>query len=117
MATAHLHMMLDELEMKSHEDLEKPDPVKILLDNSSAVAMGHSFKDTKHTRHIWRRYHYVRQGELSGMHTLEWIPKEYQLADIGTKPLTKVDLLPRLKFMMVDIEKEGGDGNNLVQEG
>ena len=31
----------------------------IILDSKSAQAMGNSFRDTAHTRHIMRRYHYV----------------------------------------------------------
>ena len=42
---------------------------------------------------------------MSGIPKLEWIPKDYQLADIVTKkPLTKVDYY-------------GAESNNLVQKG
>ena len=50
--------------------------------------MGASYKDTKHTRHIMQRHHYVHEGADIKKHTLIWIPTEFQLADLGTKVLT-----------------------------
>ena len=35
----------------------------IVLDNKSAMRMAKNDKDTKHTRHISRRVHFVRSGE------------------------------------------------------
>ena len=35
----------------------------IVLDGKSAMCMANSGKDTKHTRHIARRMHFVRNGE------------------------------------------------------
>jgi hypothetical protein len=47
--------------------------------------MGNSFRDTKHTRHILRRFHYVREEVDSGRFRLFWIKTDDELADIGTK--------------------------------
>ena len=55
------------------------------LDSKSAIAVGNSFRDTKHTRHITRRYHCVRVGVDSGRFSLWWIDTDDMLADIGTK--------------------------------
>ena len=49
--------------------------------------MGNSFRDTKHTRHILRRYHFVRTGVEANRCKLLWIAMLGQLADIGTKQL------------------------------
>ena len=81
MATNHLAMILDELEGRT----EPRKAIPILLDSKSAIAMGNSFKDTKHTRHIMGRYHYVREGVDSGRFTLHWIGTDDMLSDIGTK--------------------------------
>ena len=97
MATAHMKMLLEDLEMQ-----ELSDPVPIIVDSKSAHDMGHSFKTTKHTRHILRRYHYVKEGQKEGHHELMWIPSEYQLADIGTKSVTRKDLESRLTYLYVD---------------
>ena len=85
MATTHLKMMLDELE--GNKD-PSSNPVPILLNNRSVIDMGASYKDTKHTRHIMQRHHYVHEGADIKKHTLIWIPTEFQLADLGTKVLT-----------------------------
>jgi len=85
MATSHLRMFLDELESLPSES---PSPATaIFLDSSSAIAMGNSFRDTKHTRHILRRYHFVRVGVEANRYKLLWIATLGQLADIGTKQL------------------------------
>ena len=99
MGTAHIKMLLEDLEL-----VEISQPTPILIDSKAAHDMGHSFRSTKHTRHIMRRYHYVREGQLTGEHELTWIPNLYQLADIGTKPVTKTDLNNRLKYLFVSAE-------------
>jgi len=81
MGTDHMSMLLDEL-----EGTEGPrHNVPLILDSKSAIAMGNSFRDTKHTRHIMRRYHYVREGVDAGRYKLYWIKTDQELADIGTK--------------------------------
>jgi len=56
MATSHLRMLLCELEGIEDADVA---PTTMFFDSKSAIAMGSSYKDTKHTRHYMRRYHYV----------------------------------------------------------
>jgi hypothetical protein len=93
MATTHVHMILQDLE----HQLDKTSlPLPILRDSKSAIAIGTSFKDTKHTRHILRRYHYVRDAFNTKRFTPHWISQEFQLADIGTKNLGG----PRHNFLL-----------------
>jgi len=66
MATAHLRQFLEDLDL--HLDNEKRS--KKPIDNRSAVDMGASFKDTQRTRHMMRRYHYVREGIDNKQHAL-----------------------------------------------
>ena len=47
--------------------------------------MANNGRDTKHTRHIARRMHFVRNVEKCKMHKIEWREGGLQLADIGTK--------------------------------
>ena len=61
-------------------------------------------KDTKHTRHIARRMHFVRNGEKCKMHKIEWCEGGLQLADIGAKNLSEPDLTPIMKYTMVRLE-------------
>ena len=80
MGTTHLMILLNELEQDYIHD-----PVSIYLDSSSAIAIGKSFNDTKHTHHILRRYHYVRAGIGAKQFNLQWINTVNELTDIETK--------------------------------
>ena len=66
--------------------------------------MAKNGRDTKHTRHIARRMHFVRNGEKCKMHKIECCEGGLQLADIGTKNLSEPDLTPRMKYIMVRLE-------------
>ena len=44
----------------------------IVLDSKSAMCMDQNGKDTKHTRHIARRMHFVRNGEKCKMYKIDW---------------------------------------------
>ena len=66
--------------------------------------MANNGEDTKHTRRISRRMHFVRNGENCKMHQIEWCEGGLQLADIGTKNVSEPDLTPRMKYIMVRLE-------------
>ena len=63
--------------------------------------MSKNGKDTKHTRYIARRMHFVRNGEKCKMHNIDWCEGGIQLEDIGTKNVIEPDLKPRMKYIMV----------------
>ena len=71
-------------------DPDKPLGVPLLLDNKAAISMGNSFRDTKHNRHVLRRYHYTRWMVENGRVILIWIPGQVKLADPCTKNLSAV---------------------------
>ena len=102
MAVAHSRMLVNELNDVDPDDFGEA--IKILVDNTSAQAMAKNEKDTKHTRHIARRMHYVRDGQQIGAHDLNYIPADLNLADPGTKNLGADELEPRLKYMMCIIK-------------
>ena len=66
--------------------------------------MSKNVKDTKHTRHIASRMHFVRNGEKYRMHKIDWCEGGLQLADIGTMNISEPDLIPRMKYIMVRLE-------------
>ena len=66
--------------------------------------MDKNCKDTKHTRHIARRMHFVRNGEKCKMHKIDWCERGLQLAYIVTKNVSEPDLTPRMKYIMVRLE-------------
>ena len=76
----------------------------ILLDSKSAMCMANNGKDTKHTRHISRRMHFVKNGEKCNMHKINFCEGGLQLADIGTKNVSEPDLTPRMKYIMVRLD-------------
>ena len=76
----------------------------IVLDSESAMCMAKNGKDTKHTRHIASRIHFVRNGEKYKMHKIDWCEGGLQLADIGTNIVSEPDLTPSMKYIMVRLE-------------
>ena len=66
--------------------------------------MDNNGKDTKHTRHIARRMHFVRNGENCKMHKIYLCEGGLQLADIGNKDVSEPYLTPRMKYIMVRLE-------------
>ena len=68
------------------------------------MCMAKNGKDTKHTRHISRRMHFLRNGEKCKMHKIDWCEGSIQLADISTKTIDEHDLTPRMKYIMVRLE-------------
>ncbi|GJV27110.1 hypothetical protein Tco_1383558 [Tanacetum coccineum] len=61
--------------------------VPIFYDNTSAIAISNNPVLHSRTKHIDIRYHFIRDHILKGDIELHFIPIEYQLADIFTKPL------------------------------
>ena len=91
MAAAHVHMLLYDMKhlgTKTYDakKLTLPNPpTVIMVDNKAAVQMSLNGKLTKHTRHISRRFHYVKEGSKMKLHTITWCPGEDMVADIMTK--------------------------------
>ena len=67
--------------------------------------MAKNGKDTKHTRHIERRIHFVINEEKCKMHKIDWCGGGLKLADIGTKNVCEPYLTPRMKNIIVKLEK------------
>ena len=66
--------------------------------------MAKNGKDTKHTRHIAKIMHSIRNGEKFKMHTIDWCEGGLNLADINTKNVGEPDLIPRMKYIMVRLD-------------
>ena len=67
MALANFRLLIHELLNKDPEIFPEEAPL-IILDSKSALCMAKNGKDAKHTRHIARRMHFVRNGEKFKMH-------------------------------------------------
>jgi len=84
--------------------------VPIFCDNTSAIAISNNPVLHQRTKHIDIRYHFIRDHVINGDIELHFIPTEYQLADIFTKPLDE-PTFTRLKaeLGMLDIENQSTD--------
>ena len=76
----------------------------IILDSKSAMCMAKNGKDTKHTRHIARRMHFLRNGENCKMHKIDWCEGGLKLEDIANKNVGENDLTPIMKYIIVILE-------------
>ena len=70
MALAHFRMLIHEFLNKDPDIVPEEAPL-IVLDSKSAMCMAKNGKDTKHTRHIARKMHLVRNGEKCKMHKID----------------------------------------------
>ena len=75
----------------------------LLVDNEATVLMDKNYKPTKKNRHIARRFHYVREGERTKEHHLEWIPAEDQLADDMTKTQSREMIRKNVERTLVEL--------------
>ena len=62
MTLAYFRMLINEFLNKDPEIVTEEAPL-IILDSKSAVFMAQDVKGTKHTRYIYRRVNFVRNGE------------------------------------------------------
>ena len=62
MALAHFRMLIQELLNKDPDIVPEEVPL-VVLDSTSVICMANSVNDTKHTRHIARRMHFVSYEE------------------------------------------------------
>ena len=69
MALAHFRMLVHELLNEDPEMVPKEAPL-IVLNSKSDICMANNGSDTKHTRHIARIMHFVRNGEKCKMHKI-----------------------------------------------
>ena len=103
MVLAHFRMLIHEL-LKKDPDIVPEEAPMIVLDSKSDVCMTNNVKYTKHTRHIPRRMHYVRNGEKCNMHKIDWYEKGLQLAYIATENVGDPDLTPKMKYIRVRLD-------------
>ncbi|KAJ9557729.1 hypothetical protein OSB04_012343 [Centaurea solstitialis] len=61
--------------------------IPIYCDNTSAIAIANNPVLHSKTKHIEVRYHFIRDHVMNGDVELHFVPTEYQLADLFTKPL------------------------------
>ena len=65
------------------------DPIEIFCDNEGAVALAKEPRAHKRTRHILRKYHFIREVIENGDVAISRVPTDGNLADPFTKPLSQ----------------------------
>ena len=103
MGLAHFRMLIHEFLNKDPDIVPEEAPL-IVLGSKSSLCMAKNVKDTKHTRHISRRMHFVRNGEKCKMHNIDLCEGGLKLVDIGTKNVGEPDLTPGMKYIMLRME-------------
>jgi hypothetical protein len=109
MAAAHIRMILyDILHLGTkqwHQHAQNLDhtPIILMTDNAATVQIAKNGRLTRKTRHIERRFHYVREGQQSGLHQLHWIPGTSMLADIMTKSQAAYKIDPHLPSILPEL--------------
>ena len=96
-------MLVHELLNEDPDMVPKEAPL-IVLDRKYAMCRAKKGKDTKHTRHIARIMHFVRNEKKCKMHKIDWCEGGLQLADIGTKNVSEPDLTQIMKYIMARLE-------------
>ena len=103
MALAHFRMLINEL-LDKDTDIFTEEAPQIILGIKSAALMAKNGKDTKHTRQIYIREHFLRNGEKYKIHKIDWCEVGMQLLDIATKNVGQINLNPRMKYIKVSLE-------------
>ncbi|GJU87113.1 hypothetical protein Tco_1294659 [Tanacetum coccineum] len=73
--------------------------IPIFCDNTSAISISNNPVLHSRTKHIFIRYQFIRDHIIKGDIELHFIPTQYQLADIFTKPLDE----PTFKRLIVEL--------------
>ena len=80
--------------------------VNIQVDNQGAMALSKNPIIHNHSKHIDIKYHFIHEKVVSGFISLTYVPSESNVADLMTKPCSKIKLLKfkRLLFGVQCIE-------------
>ena len=103
MALAYFRMLNYEFLNKDPDVVPEQAPL-VILDRKSSICMANNGKDAKHTRHISRRIHFVRNVEECNFQNTVWCEGGMKLADIGTKNVRENELNHRLGYDVVRLE-------------
>ena len=66
--------------------------VTVFVDNQGTIALASKYVTENRSKHIDIRYHFIREKILSGFVDLTYVPSEDNVADLMTKPCSKVKL-------------------------
>ena len=76
----------------------------IMIDNQGAMNLAKNPVQHQRSKHIDIKYHFIRSEIQKGQISLEYIPTEENVADVFTKPASRVKL-ERFRGIMLDKHK------------
>jgi hypothetical protein len=77
-------------QLLSELDLNVKSTAKLFCDNQAAIAISTNDINHSRTKHIDIRHHYIRDAIKNKQIDLAWISTDKQMADILTKPLSRI---------------------------
>ena len=63
------------------------------------IELASKYVTEKRSKHIDIRYHFIREKILSGFVDLQYVPSEDNVADLMTKPFSKVKLQKFIRML------------------
>ena len=103
MHLVHFRMLIHEF-LNKDPDIVPEEAPQLALYSIFAMFIPNNGNDTKHTRDMARRIHFVRNGKKCKMHNIDCCEGGLKLADINTKNVSEPDLTPSMKYIMVILE-------------
>ena len=97
-------MSINELFNKDPDIVPEGAPL-IILYSKCVVCIAENGKYAKHTSHISRKMHFVRNGVKYKMHKIDWCEVGLQFADIAAKNDGEHYLTPCIKYIMIRLDK------------
>ena len=88
-ACAHVTCDLMYLQSVLQDLTQECDIPTIYVDNQSALNMLHSYENSKRSRHIDIKYHYIKDVINKSLMKAQYIQSDKNIADMFTKPLAK----------------------------
>jgi len=87
--------------------------VPMFIDNTAVKFMANEWRVTENSKHINTRYHFLRYHAIKETIGIYYVDSEENIADIGTKPLSKqAHEYLMSKFMEGSPRQESREGNN-----
>ena len=87
------------IQLLNSMDANTYDCVTIFEDNQGAIALACNPVNRQRSKHIDIRYHFIRNALEEGKIELQYCPTEYMVADIFTKPMSKIKLQKFRKYI------------------
>ena len=66
--------------------------VVLFVDNKGAIDLAKNPVHHQRSKHVDTKYHFIRSKILDGSFILQYVPSKQNIADIFTKPCTKISL-------------------------